>query len=116
MAGADGVLASMKPGSIWIDLTTNRKELVIDLAAGAPEGVNVVDSPVTGAVDGARNGKLTLFAGGDDASLDRIVAAQRGRQCKVHKRSRRQPPGIPTGRREPHSPALSALTGQCGAG
>ena len=68
-----GVLATLEPGSIWVDLTTNRKEFVAELAAQAPEGVNVVDSPVTGAVDGARNGTLTLFAGGDAADLDRVV-------------------------------------------
>ena len=68
-----GVLAAMEPGSIWVDLTTNRKEFVADLAAQAPEGVSVVDSPVTGAVDGARNGTLTLFAGGSDEDLDRVV-------------------------------------------
>lgn len=73
MGGDDGALAALRPGSIWVDLTTNRKELVQAYAAAAPEGVSVVDSPVTGAVDGARNGKLTLFAGGDEASLDRVV-------------------------------------------
>jgi 3-hydroxyisobutyrate dehydrogenase-like beta-hydroxyacid dehydrogenase len=41
------------------------------LAAEAPAGVRVVDSPVTGAVDGARNGRLTLFIGGDDADVQR---------------------------------------------
>lgn len=68
-----GALAELRPGSIWADLTTNRKEFVAELAAQAPDGVHVVDSPVTGAVDGARNGKLTLFAGGDEADLDRVV-------------------------------------------
>jgi len=68
-----GTLRELRPGSIWADLTTNRKEFVAELAAQAPEGVHVVDSPVTGAVDGARNGKLTLFAGGADADLDRVV-------------------------------------------
>jgi 3-hydroxyisobutyrate dehydrogenase len=68
-----GALAALSPGDIWVDLTTNRKEFVIDLARQAPDGVHVVDSPVTGAVDGARTGKLTLFAGGDPADLDRVV-------------------------------------------
>lgn len=72
MAGPDGALAAMNPGSIWVDLTTNRKELVAELAAVAPDGVSVVDSPVTGAVDGARNGTLTLFMGGADRDLDRV--------------------------------------------
>ncbi|KUM27748.1 hypothetical protein AU467_15270 [Mesorhizobium loti] len=73
MAGDSGALKSLKPGSLWIDLTTNRNELVFRLAAEAPEGVKIVDSPVTGAVDGARNGKLTLFAGGDQASFERAA-------------------------------------------
>ena len=68
-----GALAELSAGNIWVDLTTNRKEFVIELAGGAPDGVTVVDSPVTGAVDGARNGKLTLFAGGEAADLDRVV-------------------------------------------
>ncbi|MFK0008925.1 NAD(P)-dependent oxidoreductase [Paenarthrobacter sp. NPDC090520] len=68
-----GVLKALRPGSIWVDLTTNRKELVAELAAEAPEAVTVVDSPVTGAVDGARNGRLTLFAGGADADLQRVA-------------------------------------------
>jgi len=69
MGGTEGVLASMTPGSLWIDLTTNNKELVLELAAGAPDGVRVVDSPVTGAVDGARNAALTLFVGGEPESV-----------------------------------------------
>lgn len=72
MAGPHGALAAMPAGSVWVDLTTNHKELVARLAAAAPDGVSVVDCPVTGAVDGARTGRLTLFAGGDDAPLDRV--------------------------------------------
>lgn len=68
-----GALAALRPGSMWVDLTTNRKELVAELAAEAPDGVDVVDSPVTGAVDGARNGRLTLFIGGDDAPVARAT-------------------------------------------
>lgn len=73
MGGDDGALAVMSSGSIWVDLTTNRRELVIALAAAAPTGVMVVDSPVTGAVDGARNGRLTLFAGGDGPAVHRVT-------------------------------------------
>ncbi len=66
-----GALAALRPGSLWVDLTTNRKELVAELAHEAPDGVDVVDSPVTGAVDGARNGRLTLFVGGAMAPVER---------------------------------------------
>ena len=54
MAGAGGALDAMGPGSVWVDLTTNSRELVLGLASAAPDVVAVVDSPVTGAVDGAR--------------------------------------------------------------
>jgi 3-hydroxyisobutyrate dehydrogenase/2-hydroxy-3-oxopropionate reductase len=73
MDGASGALAALRPGSLWIDLTTNAKELVIDLASRAPAGVSVVDSPVTGAVDGARTGTLTLFIGGQEEPVSRAT-------------------------------------------
>ena len=73
MGGEAGALKSLRSGSVWVDLTTNRKELVDQLAQAAPDGVRVVDCPVTGAVDGARNGKLTLFIGGDDATVQRVL-------------------------------------------
>lgn len=68
-----GALGALRSGSVWADLTTNRREFVQELADEAPKGVTVVDSPVTGAVDGARNKRLTLFAGGSDSDLDRVV-------------------------------------------
>ncbi len=79
-----GALAELSAGNIWVDLTTNRKEFVIELAGQTPEGVTVVDSPVTGAVDGARNGKLTLFAGGTPEDLNRVcpVLENLGRAIK----------------------------------
>ena len=80
MRGA-GALAALRSGSLWIDLTTNRNELVHQLAAEAPAGVSVADSPVTGAVDGARNGHLTLFIGGadDDVARARPILEHIGR-------------------------------------
>ncbi|MDH4276708.1 MAG: NAD(P)-dependent oxidoreductase [Acidimicrobiia bacterium] len=73
MAGPDGALAALAPGSLWVDLTTNRVELLTRLAAEAPEAVSVVESPVTGAVDGARTGNLTLFVGGAESDVDRVA-------------------------------------------
>ncbi len=67
-----GALAALSPGSTWVDLTTSRPELIRHLVAEAPPGVSVVDAPVTGAVDGARNGRLTLFAGGEPEAIERV--------------------------------------------
>jgi 3-hydroxyisobutyrate dehydrogenase len=62
----------------------NRKELVSRLASEAPAGVAVVDSPVTGAVDGARSGKLTLFVGGENSSFDRAEPVLRQLGMIIH--------------------------------
>ncbi len=67
-----GALAALSAGSLWVDLTTSRPELIRRLAGEAPAGVAVVDAPVTGAVDGARNGTLTLFAGGEAAAVEQV--------------------------------------------
>lgn len=67
-----GALTALRDGSVWVDLTTNRKDFVAELAAAAPTGVAVVDSPVTGAVDGARNGRLTLFVGGHEDTVEHV--------------------------------------------
>jgi 3-hydroxyisobutyrate dehydrogenase/2-hydroxy-3-oxopropionate reductase len=72
MSGPDGALAAMRAGTIWVDLSTNSGTLIRKLADAAPAGVKVVDAPVTGAVDGARAGKLTVFIGGDSDAIDRV--------------------------------------------
>ena len=73
MVGDGAGLAALESGAIWVDLTTNSGELIRHLAEAAPDGVQVVDAPVTGAVDGARTGNLTLFVGGDKQPVDRVV-------------------------------------------
>jgi 3-hydroxyisobutyrate dehydrogenase len=71
--GPKGLFAAAKPGRIWIDMTTNRRELVIDAAQKlARQGMSVLDAPVTGAVDGARTGRLTIFVGGEAAVIDKV--------------------------------------------
>ena len=53
------------------------------VASAAPDQVAVVDSPVTGAVGGARRGTLTLFTGGDPAAVAvaRPVLEHLGARC-----------------------------------
>ncbi len=78
MTGPQGALAHLAPGALWVDLTTNDSDLVRELAAEAPDPHMVVDSPVTGAVDGARQGRLTLFAGG---APDAVARAREPLDC-----------------------------------
>lgn len=73
LRGENGLLSAIGPGQTWIDMTTSSPELFRDLARDVEErSATAIDLPVTGAVDGARNGGLTLFAGGDEATVDRL--------------------------------------------
>ncbi len=71
--GANGLLSALRPGQVWVDMTTNHPELAQKLAYDASLiGAEAIDAPVTGAVDGARSGNMTQFAGGDEATVERI--------------------------------------------
>ena len=73
MAGEKGALASLPEGVVWVDMTTNDNQLVKQLATIASRrSIAVVDAPVTGAVDGAIHGRLTIFAGGAEDTLNRV--------------------------------------------
>jgi len=72
-AAIPSLLDVMQPGSIWVDLTTNSRDLVKSLAAqAAKKNISALEAPVTGAVDGARLGKLTFFVGGDTDVIERV--------------------------------------------
>lgn len=64
------LIEAMQTGSVWVDLTTNDRDLLLQIADNARlRKIAVVEAPVTGAVDGARLGKLTFFVGGDKAAV-----------------------------------------------
>jgi 3-hydroxyisobutyrate dehydrogenase len=64
--GEGGVLSSMAPGSLLVDMTTSRPALAATIAARAAEvGCAALDAPVSGGDVGARNGTLSIMVGGD---------------------------------------------------
>ncbi|GAA1489763.1 NAD(P)-dependent oxidoreductase [Brachybacterium sacelli] len=68
--GANGLLATMRPGATLVVMSTVGVAPVEEvLAAAAGTGITVLDVPVTGGVAGAEAGTLTLFASGDPARL-----------------------------------------------
>ncbi len=77
--GADGALAAMRPGSVFVDHTTVSAEIARELAvAGDALGLLVADAPVSGGQAGAQNGQLTIMVGGRAAafaSAEPIMAA-----------------------------------------
>lgn len=70
--GKGGLLDSMKPGAVWIDLSTNSPTVVRDVYKRFKEkGIALLDGPVSGGPAGANSGKLAIYVGGDRDVFDR---------------------------------------------
>ncbi len=69
-----GVAADLASGSLMIDCSTVGAETARQ-AAGLLEaaGVEFLDCPVSGGVEGARDGTLAIMAGGSDAAFTRAM-------------------------------------------
>ncbi len=60
------LLQGLKPGSTWIENSTNGRDEIIRLAAMATaKGVRTLEAPVTGGVHLAARGEITVLAAGD---------------------------------------------------
>jgi 3-hydroxyisobutyrate dehydrogenase len=71
MRGDDGLAPRLAAGQTWIDLTSTSPQLGRALAAtAAARGAGILEAPLGGGVDAARDGTLTLFVGGDPAVLE----------------------------------------------
>jgi 3-hydroxyisobutyrate dehydrogenase len=71
--GADGALAGMKPGAIFVDHTTASADVARELYAAAKNlGLQFVDAPVSGGQAGAQNGALTVMCGGDAPAFEAV--------------------------------------------
>lgn len=68
----NGLLAAMRGGTAWFDLSTNSPTAVRLLHERfAAKSVAMLDSPVSGGPEGAKSGKLALWVSGDKATFDR---------------------------------------------
>ena len=69
--GPQGFMSSAKPGCVLIDMTTSSPALARSLAAeAAVKGFGPLDAPVSGGDRGAREGTLTIMAGGAQQDFD----------------------------------------------
>ena len=65
------VAETIRPGSIVIDMSTVSSETAKKAAdILAEKQVAFLDAPVSGGVEGAKNGTLAIMVGGDEASLE----------------------------------------------
>jgi 3-hydroxyisobutyrate dehydrogenase len=70
--GADGIVDRITPGTVCIDFTTNAPALVKRLSAALiARQSHLLDAPVSGGVEAARQGTLTVLVGGSQGALTR---------------------------------------------
>lgn len=69
--GEGGIIVSADPGTYVIDMTTTSPKLSVRIyEEAAKAGLKALDAPVTGGDTGAREGTLTILAGGDEAAFE----------------------------------------------
>ena len=71
--GPDGILAGLRPGAVYIDMSTIDPETTQRIGARvAAKGGAMLDSPVGKTVEHAIAGTSTLMIGGDAAVIERV--------------------------------------------
>lgn len=71
--GTDGIIESARPGLVFVDMSTIAPSVAIRVARTlAEKGVRCLDAPVSGGDVGAREGTLSIMAGGDEATFDEV--------------------------------------------
>ena len=66
--------AHCKPGTVVVDTSSSIPEVICSCARQAAErGVDLVDCPVSGGVDGAKKGTLSAMCGGDEAVVEKVM-------------------------------------------
>jgi len=71
--GKEGLLEAIKPGAIFIELSTSRPTLIRQIEPRfRQKGAHVLDAPISGGKSGAASGNLAVMVGGEREVFDRI--------------------------------------------
>ena len=74
MERADGILAGLTPGKIWLEMSTTDSAEVARLAARVEaKGATAMDCPVSGGCHRAATGNISIFAGGRREAFERVL-------------------------------------------
>jgi 3-hydroxyisobutyrate dehydrogenase len=73
--GPVGAFAGLAAGAVFVDHTTASASVARELAAIAAErGAGFLDAPVSGGQSGAEQGRLSIMAGGEEATFARAAS------------------------------------------
>jgi 3-hydroxyisobutyrate dehydrogenase-like beta-hydroxyacid dehydrogenase len=72
-SGADGILAGLERGKIWVDLSTVSPRASREVAEQVrARGAVMLDAPVSGSIPQVQAGTLTIMVGGDEEAYARV--------------------------------------------
>jgi 3-hydroxyisobutyrate dehydrogenase len=72
--GENGVMAGARPGTVVVDMSTISPTVTRAIAATlAEKAIAMVDAPVSGGSEGAKNGTLSIMVGGDQADVAKVT-------------------------------------------
>ena len=72
--GDDGVLAGLRPGTVWADMSTIAPDASVALAErAAATGASFLDCPVSGSPATLAAGQMSVMVGGDRAAFDHVA-------------------------------------------
>lgn len=73
LTGSDGLLTTLQPGAVVIDMSSISPAAARRLATlAASKGAAMLDAPVSGGEIGAINGTLSIMVGGDRQTFERV--------------------------------------------
>lgn len=73
LTGPTGLLAGIKDGGTWVDMSTSVPEVANTVRAeNAARNLHILDAPVSGMSIGAATGMLQIFIGGEAADVERL--------------------------------------------
>jgi 3-hydroxyisobutyrate dehydrogenase-like beta-hydroxyacid dehydrogenase len=71
--GDDGILAGLRPGAIYVEMSTVSPQASRELAARVrAAGATMIDAPVSGSVPAAESGALTIMVGGPESAFHAV--------------------------------------------
>jgi len=69
--GAGGIAASARPGTVYVDLSTNSPATARRVHEGiSAKGIQMLEAPVSGGVPRATDGTIVIMVGGETATFD----------------------------------------------
>ena len=74
LEGAEGVLAGLGPGKVWLEMSTTDAAEARRLGALVEaRGAAAMDCPVSGGCHRAATGNISIFAGGERSTFERVL-------------------------------------------